>query len=515
MNSSLLKKVANLLLTGILLCSWLGSRACFAEDSAATNSTATSTTTGSSLASNPALEGLRTISKGFSEIAKAVSPSVVNIQVEQEVAANAFGRPYMPDGEGNEQLDPMGEEFFRFFFGPPLQREHPSRKQAIIGQGSGFIIKNDSDISYIVTNDHVVKDASKIIVKLLDGRELDGKIVGLDSHSDLAVIKVTAGNLPIVQLGDSDNIEVGEWVVAIGNPFGLSNTLTAGIISAKGRNGVGINDYENFIQTDAAINPGNSGGPLVNLDGKVIGINTAIVSQHGGYMGIGFAIPINMAVNITDQLIKTGSVSRGYFGVSIQELTPELAKSFGLDASVHGILVTQVLPNSPAAKTGLKQGDVITELDGSPIKSPADFRNTIALAKLGSSHSIVVLRDNAKKTFKFNTSSLPEEKKVLAQADTEISNVDKLGIAVKAITPNIANKLGLKDAKGVLIVNVTRGSIADMAGMRPNMVIVEVNRKPIANVTEFLTTVEKNEGGALLFLIQGRNGIWYLTLKQS
>lgn len=489
------KKIANLLLLSVVLGNLMCARTCFAEETAA-------------------LDTLRATSNAFAEIAKKVSPAVVNIQVEQgQPSSEILTRQFRQ--EDGENMDPFNDDFFKFFFGQPMPRDNQARRPAVVGQGSGFIIRNDAGTSYIVTNNHVVRDASKISVKLLDGRELEAKIVGADSHSDLAVIKVSDGNLPVLQLGNSDNIQVGEWALAIGNPFGLSNTLTAGIVSAKGRSGVGITDYENFIQTDAAINPGNSGGPLVNIAGEVIGINTAIVSQSGGYMGIGFAIPVNMAVNITDQLVKTGSVSRGYFGVSIQDLTDELAKSFGLKAGTKGILVAQVMPDSPAAKSGIKQGDIIVELDGVAVKSTVDFRNTIALGKLGSNHTIVVLRDNVKKTFKFDISGQPEEKKTLASADSNVEKIEKLGVSVKTLTPSIAGKFGLKDGKGVLVASVTRGSIADMAGIRPNMVILEVNRKPVATAEEFIAAIEKSDNGVLLFLIHGRAGTWYLTIQHK
>ena len=314
-----------------------------------------------------AAESLRMMGKTFASVAKRVSPAVVFVKVEKVVESQPNVQFFAPFGGDN----PFGDDFLQRFFGTPSPQEQPRQfrqiprqHQRIVGQGSGFIISPDG---YIMTNNHVVGDADKVTVKLEDGREFIAKTVGTDPHTDVALIKIDAKNLPVLALGNSDALEVGEWVLAIGNPFGLSHTLTAGIVSAKGRSSLGLADYENFIQTDAAINPGNSGGPLVDLNDKAVGMNTAIFSQSGGYMGIGFAIPINMAKAIKDQLIKTGSVTRGYLGIVIQDLTPELAKSFGLDDH-NGILVAEVTENSPAEKAGLRQGDVIVEFNGKAVE---------------------------------------------------------------------------------------------------------------------------------------------------
>lgn len=509
----MLNKISSILLLSILLISCIFSQNCFAAKDSVVAADPQSIITTIEPNSNTALENLRSTGKAFAEVAKAVSPSVVNIQVEQTIQqADIFGKRYPDSGDYS---DPFNDEFFRFFFGRPFQRDHPSRKQVIIGQGSGFIISADG---YIVTSAHVVKDASKITIKLQDGRELAAKTIGLDTHSDLAVIKVDAKKLPVLAFGDSDQLEVGEWVVALGNPFGLSHTLTAGIVSAKGRSGVGITDYENFIQTDAAINPGNSGGPLVNLESKVIGINTAIVSQSGGYMGIGFAIPINLARTITDQLINKGSVSRGYFGVNIQDLTEELAKSFKIQSKdgkpPNGVLVAQVMPDSPASKSGIKQGDIITEMDDTPVKTKVDFRNAIALSTLGSTHTLTVLRNGEKKTLKFSVSEKPEEEAV-AQAETTSKTIDKLGIEIQNVTANIAERLELEDTNGVLISNVERGGIAEFAGLRPGMVILEINRKQVKNVDEFVTAFEKASKDQVLLLIKNQYGVWFITMQPS
>jgi serine protease Do len=376
-----------------------------------------------------------------------------------------------------------------------------------VGQGSGFIISKDG---YILTNNHVVGDADKVTVKLLDGREFTAKTIGTDVHSDVAVIKIDGKDLPMLQMGDSDTLEVGEWVVAIGNPFGLSHTLTVGVVSAKGRSSVGIADYENFIQTDAAINPGNSGGPLVDLDGRVVGMNTAIFSRNGGYMGIGFAIPINMAKAIKDQLIQTGSVTRGYLGIVIQDLTPELAKSFGLKDN-QGILVSQVSEDSPAAKAGLKQGDVIVEFAGKPVEKVGAFRNGVALKAPGSKEELTVLRSGKRKTFSITIGKLPDGE--LADAGTPHS-LEKLGLTVQTLTPELARQFGFQVEKGVVVTQVTPGSEAALAGINPGAVILEVNRKPVSNTEEFKRAVAQTpEKGVVLLLIKDGQYSRYVALK--
>ena len=299
------------------------------------------------LAQGNGIESLRQTSKAFAEVARKVSPSVVLIQVERETEAaqiSPFGFPF-----GDGERFPFGDDFFKRFFGdrfPDMPRfneqgKQPGKQRSVVGQGSGFVFVSGKN-TYILTNNHVVEGNGKISVKFMDGREFEAKIKGTDPKSDIAVIEIEASGLPAVQLGDYSQLEVGEWVVAIGNPFGLSHTLTVGVVSAKGRTSLGINDYEDFIQTDAAINPGNSGGPLVNLDGEVIGMNTAIFSRSGGYMGIGFAIPINLAARIANQLIEKGEVVRGYLGIVIQPLTAELATLNAEQREIHRLLVHQI-----------------------------------------------------------------------------------------------------------------------------------------------------------------------------
>jgi len=454
------------------------------------------------------IESLRQTGKAFAAVAKEASPAVVFIQVEKTVQQQPSVQFFSPFGEGS----PFGDDFLRRFFGAPQpgqpeQFRQAPQQQQVIGQGSGFIISKDG---YILTNNHVVGDADKVTVKLQDGREFTAKTIGTDPHSDVAVIKIDDKNLPVLPLGDSDAIEVGEWVVAIGNPFGLSHTLTVGVVSAKGRSSVGIADYENFIQTDAAINPGNSGGPLVDVEGRVVGMNTAIFSQSGGYMGIGFAIPINMAKAIKDQLIQTGSVTRGYLGIIIQDLTPELAKSFGLKDQ-QGILVAQVSDDSPAEKAGLKQGDVIIELAGKPVGKVGAFRNLVALKAPGSKEKITVLRNGERKTLSITIGKLPDSEPAAVGTP---HNLEKLGLIVQTLTPDLARQLGIQSEKGVVVTQVTPGSAAALAGINPGAVILEVNRKRVNNTEDFKQAVAQTpENGAVLLLLKDGQYSRYVALK--
>ncbi len=457
-------------------------------------------------AQEKAIESLRETGKAFASVAKKVSPAVVFIQVEKEVSAQQM--PQFPA--------PFGDDFFRRFFGQPLPKGHPrpfqpAPKRRSVGQGSGFIVTSDG---YILTNNHVVADADKVTVTLVDGRKFTAKTVGTDPRSDVAVIKIEAKDLPVLPLGDSDKLQVGEWVIAVGNPFGLSHTITAGIVSAKGRSSVGISDYENFIQTDAAINPGNSGGPLVNLDGQAIGMNTAIFSRSGGYMGIGFAIPINMIKVIFDQLVKTGHVTRGYLGIMIQDLTPELAKSFGLEDS-QGVLVADVSKDSPAEKAGLKQGDVIVEFAGQPVKKVGPFRNRVALKVPGSKQSIVVLRDGKRKELSVIIGKLPEKAGAeKASSGPASEKLEKLGLTVQKLTPELAEQFGYKGKTGVLVSEVQPDSPAANAGIRRGVLIEEVNRQPVKSVEEFERIIEKvQKKGTILLLVREGQYSHYVALS--
>ncbi len=310
-------------------------------------------------------------------------------------------------------------------------------------------------------------------------------------------------------MGDSTRLNVGEWVVAIGNPFGLKNTLTVGVVSAKGRTSIGINDYENFIQTDAAINPGNSGGPLVNLDGQVIGMNTAIFSRSGGYMGIGFAIPINLAKAIAKQLIDTGEVIRGHLGVVIQPLTNELAQSFGIDN--QGILISQVSDDSPASKAGLKQGDIIIAYQGKKVISVGGFRNHVALTTPGSETELTILRDGKSKILSV---TIGKQSKNMQVASASAQNSDELGISVQTITPQLAEQFKLKSSNGVVVTEVTPFSIAAMAGIKPGTIILQANRKAVKNAAQFKRIIKDNSAQKSIVLLILNDGYQhYVVLK--
>jgi len=430
-----------------------------------------------SAAEDNGIETLRKTSKAFTAVAKKAVPAVVAVKVEKAV-----------NSQDMFENSPFDDEFFRRFFGPQFSPPSQPRNQKKEGQASGFIISPDG---YILTNNHVVADVDKITVIFKDGRKLDAKVIGTDGKSEVALIKVEAKDLPVIELGDSDELEVGEWVIAVGNPFGLSETVTVGVVSALGRQ-TGITDggYEDFIQTDAAINPGNSGGPLLNLDGKAIGINTAIISQSGGYMGIGLAIPINMARAIKDQfLANNGKVERSYIGITMNRegLTPELAESFGLDKNA-GVLVTDVEPDSPADKAGLKQGDIIIKLNGKDVHSNETFRNTVSLMTPGTKVKLTIFRDGKEKEVTVEVGSLSKSKFAIEMSDIG----KKLGVAVVPIDSDAARKLNAKGDKGVVIVEVTPDSPAGEAGIEPGMMILSVNSTEVNTVAEFNQALEES-----------------------
>jgi serine protease Do len=451
------------------------------------------------LISAPADKGiaqLQQTGKAFSAVAKSAMPAVVFIRVEQEIEGgmNAY--------QFNDPFDFFGDDMLRRFFGVPGQRGMPRqrapRKFRREGAGSGFIISEDG---YILTNSHVVGDATKITVKLHDGREFEAEKVGSDDKSEVAIIKIDADKLPTVALGDSSNLEVGEWVIAVGNPFGLTETVTAGIVSALGRSNIGITDYEDFIQTDAAINPGNSGGPLLNIDGEVIGINTAIYSQSGGYMGVGFAIPINMASAIKEQLIKDGKVTRGYLGVYLQELTPDLAESLGLD-DTHGILIADVIEDSAAEDAGLKQGDIVLKLNGKPVRDLGSFRNRISSMPPDTKLNLLILRDGKEKTIKAVTGAL-DDADVASAGDL---SSDLLGIQISDITPEMAERFGYEINDGVVITEVDPEGRAARAGLRPGILITGVNLGRTRDIDAFEQALSdaKDKGRLVLRVRNGR-----------
>lgn len=435
---------------------------------------------------------LRRISKARAAVARKSIKAVVFIRVEKTLQSHgAHGQHY------NDPFDLFGDDFRRRFFGNSHGRHAAPRKQ--MGQGSGFIITKDG---YILTNNHVVGDADTITVKLHDGRELNARLIGTDPKSEVAVIKIDGKDFPTIELGDSDAIEVGESVLAIGNPFGLAETVTDGVISAKGRNKIGIADYENFIQTSAAINPGNSGGPLLTIEGKVIGINTAIYSQSGGSMGIGFAIPINMARKIKDQLIATGKVVRGYLGIGIQPLTPELAASFGL-SEASGIVVANVMPGSAAEKAELRIEDVILELNGKKVDDTAAFRNKIALTQPNTTITLMISREGRKKRMKVTIGALGDPS-VDAAGPSQVA--DKLGIAVQDIDEQITARFGYSPGDGVIITQVSPDSPAAAAGLQPGHLVRRVNRRPVRNTRDYEAALaqSKKTHTVLLLVTDGR-----------
>lgn len=424
----------------------------------------------------------------FTELAENVRNGVVNIQAVKNgknggrVFRHFFGNP-------RGQQNP-----FEDFFGPGFGWDDPSEGFQQKSLGSGFIIDQKG---YIVTNNHVVENADEIKVKLANGKEFDAKVVGRDPKTDLALISIkSASDLQPLQLGDSETLKVGSWVVAIGSPFGLEQTVTAGIVSAKGRT-IGAGPYDNFIQTDASINPGNSGGPLINTNGEVVGINTAIIASG---QGIGFAIPINMAKEVMPQLKDKGKVTRGWIGVGIQEVTPDLAKSFDLKER-KGALVSQVFKDGPADKAGIEQGDVILEFDKKEITESKDLPRIVAAIPVGKTVPVRISRNGKVITRDVKVGEMEEKTVETAKAPSG----KKLGIAIQNITPDIARALSLKDTNGALVAQVEPGSPADNAGLRRGDVIREVNRKPIKDGTDFMQRIEEAKGGGTILLLIKRD----------
>ncbi len=423
-------------------------------------------------------------------LAKALKPAVVNISAKRVQE----GVPASGPGPG-----PLDDFFFKPFFGDVPRR-------TVRSLGSGFIINPAGDI---VTNNHVVDGATEIMVKLGDGREFPAKVLGRDPRTDITLLKIEATALPVIPLGDSSQLQVGEPVMAIGNPFGLEQTVTTGIVSATGRV-IGEGPYDDFVQTDASINPGNSGGPLINARGQAIGINTAIFSQSGGSVGIGFAIPINLAKPVVAQLAATGHVVRGWLGVTIQPLTPALAKSLGLPGT-RGALVASVREDSPASRAGLKPGDVITMYDGREVARPEELPRAVAATPVGRDVPMTVVRDGKTLTLTPRITQLAEsEERPAAKA----AGRGSLGLAVQPLTPEVAKELGLADRRGVLVRDVEDGSPAANAGIRAGDVIVEIDRQPIASVTDVKRVLDRHAKHApVLFLVHRNDASLYLAVE--
>ena len=409
-----------------------------------------------------------------------VLPGVVNIATSGTVAVNQ---------------NPMyNDPFFRHFFGNVPQKK---RTQSI---GSGVVI--DAAKGYIVTNNHVIANADTIYVTFNDKRKLKAELIGTDPETDVAILKVQPDNLTAIPLANSANLRVGDFVVAVGNPFGLGQTVTSGIISALGRTGLGIEGYENFIQTDASINPGNSGGALINLNGELIGVNTAIVGPSGGNIGIGFAIPANMAKQVMQQLIKHGSVKRGLLGVQAQDITPELAEALGLD-STEGTVISAVTDGGSAQQAGIKPGDVIIQLDGKPVMSSAKLRNTIGLKRVGDSVEIDLIRDGRKKHFSATIKAAELNK-------GRVENIPLLRGAEFSKIPS--NHPLFRQVDGVMVASMDRGSKIWRSGLEPGDVIVSANRKPVSSVKQLLAIARKTRGELLLRIQRGSQAL-YVVLR--
>jgi serine protease Do len=420
-------------------------------------------------------------SGSFAQVAESVAPAVVNINT---VTRGAVGRTPIEEF--------FGDEFFRRFFG-----EAPESQRVQRSLGSGVIV-DPSGI--VLTNAHVVERATEIEVTTAEGKKHKAKVVGTDRKTDLAVLRLQGSGAPYpaATLGDSDKLKVGDWVLAIGSPFGLQQTVTAGIISAKGRS-IGQGPFDDFIQTDAAINPGNSGGPLVNMSGEVIGINSAILSRSGGNVGIGFSIPSNMAKRIYTELVAKGKVTRGWLGVSIQPLTPELAKGFGLKEP-SGVLISDVVQDSPASKAGLLAGDIIVEFDGKKVDSPQDLQKVVATAPPGKGVPVKVWREKAQKTLEITIGETPDDNVALKSSNKGRS---LLGLDVRPITPDIARQLNLKGLEGVVVFGVEEESPAAEAGLQRGDVIREVNRQRVRSLQDFeRATKGLKEGDRITILLQ-------------
>ncbi len=442
-------------------------------------------------------------SRAFSQIVNTVSPVVVNISTVKVV-----------NRKQTYSDDPFFE-FFNDFFNPFYDDYGSDKNWKEQSLGSGVIVSSDG---YIITNYHVVAEAEKIRVTLFDKRVFKGKIIGADPKTDIAVVKISGANgLPMVPWGDSDKLSVGEFVLAIGNPFGLSHTVTMGIISAVGRANVGIADYEDFIQTDAAINPGNSGGPLVGIDGNLIGINTAIFSKSGSYQGIGFAVPSNMVRSIMEQLIREGKVVRGWMGITIQELTPEIAKKFG-HTSMKGALVGEALEGSPAQGSGIRSGDIILKYGGRDVEGPSELKNMVAKSRPGEKVAVVLLRDRKQMKIVVTVGEHPgeQEKPQIRPASGVRSSVFS-GINVITLTGDIARQLDIEgDENGVVVTGVRAGSPADEAGLRRGDVIQEIDRIRVMDVQDFnrIATGVQSEETVLMFINRGGRK-FYITVQSG
>lgn len=432
----------------------------------------------------------------LADLVDKLKPCVVNISTTKTVRSGGFRSPF---GQGAPFGPFGGDDFFERFFGDSPQRQFKQKSL-----GSGFIISNDG---YIFTNNHVVEQADEILVKLSDGKEYKAKVIGKDAQTDIALIKIKPSNsLPVAETGDSEKLRVGEWVVAIGNPFGLEQTVTAGIVSAKGRV-IGAGPFDNFIQTDASINPGNSGGPLFNTEGKVVGINTAIVAQG---QGIGFAIPINMAKSILPDLKAKGKATRGWLGVSVQDISEDIAKTMKIKDR-NGVLISDVFEGDPADKAGIKSGDIVTEIDGKPVKDTHELLLVVSSLSIGETVKIKIIRDGQEKILPITIAERTDKAEIAASQQTG----EAFGMTVQEITPEIASHLGLGTKKGIIVVDVQEGSAADEVGIQPQDIILQVNKVKVTTMKEYQKELSKaGEKGSLLLLIQRGKQRFFVPLTK-
>ncbi len=431
----------------------------------------------------------------FADLAEKLSPTVVNIYTTQTVAVSSSPHQFFfPDDME------IPEPFKRFFGMPDRPEKAPKREMKRTSLGSGVIVTADG---YILTNNHVVEEADEIHVTLNTFEEFEATIVGRDPKSDVALIKIEpTADLPFVSFGDSDKLRVGEWVLAIGNPFGLQKTVTAGIVSAKGR-AINNESYGNFIQTDASINPGNSGGPLFNLKGEMVGVNTAIFSRTGGNIGIGFAIPVNMAKNVFAQLKEHGKVTRGWLGVMIQQVTSDLAENFGLDRPI-GALVGQVVPDSPADKAGVKSGDVIIKYNGKEVSQMSMLPAMVANTSVGEKAKLLLIRDGKKQNLTVEIGKMDDEAAVLT--DTQTGKSKKLGMAVQELTPKLAESLGIEDSQGLIVTDINSGSAAAEAGINRGDIILEINRDKVESISQYKKALQAAQEKKSILLLVKRDG---------